>query len=121
MLEHQARVYELVKKYEGKGILKGSAFVLPPTIALSLVDDLENSGIKIAGILVWYPVKKDGILLGLAEDRSYYNLGVPESVFESENALSESTAIIRGYLKELPESVEFVSLDLYDLLHWRNT
>lgn len=124
MLEKQAKLYGLLKKYESKGIVWGSAFALPPTTALLLVNDLESSDIKIAGVLVWYSVKKDGIFIGIAEDLSYSyesQLFVPESVFGSENSLSESASIIRDYIKELPESVELVSLTLYDDLYWRNT
>lgn len=118
-MDNQDKIRELLNKYKSSGVHNVNIFALPPSIAPSLVIDLEESKIVIAGVEVWYYVKEGEQILGIREDLSYgAELFVPEHILQGEHAAEESAEIVKGYLDQLPKDVELVALVLYKSTGW---
>lgn len=92
------------------GIKKGSEFLIPPSKGSEFVDELQNIEMVILGLDGWYYVDKDSqwIVQDLSVDFS-----VDESIIESDEAVSQSAAIVKDYIaNQLPDQIDFVSFTL---------
>jgi len=103
-------LHSVVKKYLGRGILKGGELLLKPEDALEMADDLEIIQVPLLGVTGWHYVdrNKGWIVEDLAVD--YY---VGDSIWLGNNPVEESIKAVKEYLTEsLPPSAEFVTLDI---------
>lgn len=115
MMNQQEMLYDIVREFEQLGgILKGGEFLVPVDKGLLLLDKVEKCNIMLYGVCVWYYVKLPNGDIGIADDwRSDCAVDV-----ESLNVPTESYAIVRQFLQELPEHIELISLDIALPLSW---
>jgi hypothetical protein len=94
----KSKLGELVIKYKNIGILKAGEILLHPDKAVQCLDELEQIGIRILGVDLWYYVGDR-----IVEDPGSLDLS------EIEDAKA-STSIARRFItSQLPDRATFVS------------
>ena len=94
---------KLIDKYHPLGIVKAEELLLPPKDAVNLVNELEQKGILILGVDIWYFIDNK-----IAEDPSSLDLSQIKDVKTSARLVKEFIT------NHLPERTAFVSFVLED-------
>ena len=105
------KLRQLLATYKSSGILSGNELLLPPQIALRLLDDLVNIDVAVMGTDVWHYVdrKKGWIVQDLAVDFS-----VDERLLDQVDAAEKTIAAVQHFLNtQLPDRTELVSFTFY--------
>jgi hypothetical protein len=92
---------KIIDKYYNLGIVKAGELLLSPVDAIRLADELEQRGILILGVDLWYYIGNK-----IAEDPGSLDLS------EITNVKDSAKLAIEFIQKHLPEKTEFVSFVL---------
>ncbi|MBC6473453.1 MAG: hypothetical protein GDA48_12075 [Hormoscilla sp. GM102CHS1] len=88
-----------IDKYHHLGIVKAGELLLRPADAINLADELEQMGILILGVDLWYDLGRE-----IAEDPDSLDLSQVTDV-------KNNVAIARDFIaNKLPSRITFVSL-----------
>ena len=98
---------KVIDKYHTLGIVKADELLLRPTDALRLADELEQKGILILGLDIWYYIGDQ-----VAEDPGSLDLSEITNV-------TVSAKLSREFItSHLPEKTAFVSFVLEEDTNW---
>lgn len=106
----QELLLKISSKFQSVGTRKGHELLVPISIALEILKDLDNAEIPIMGITVWQYVSLNNGEIGIAEDLRY-NLTLPDD-------LTQQVSLAQKLLNELSSSVDLISFDLHSSYLW---
>lgn len=107
----EARLLDLARKFQGKGIVKGGELVLTIKDAFDFAEALEKIDIAIMGVDGWYYPGEDRKYL--AQDLTIDYTVDQEVLHQKTNAAKTSVSLVKHYLETLaPTSLVSFTLDI---------
>ena len=104
-------VDDVIAKYQSVGIEKGSAFLLPPKLAVSFIEDLSTHNIFMLGVTSWTYVNLNDGGKGIAQDLAN-DYSIDEEIVESNNVAQSAEQCI-SFVQQVSGIVDLVSIDTW--------